>query len=144
MRDHVQIDGRLPRIDLAAEIVERHEKPRSKNIRLMFNLAMLGIPPDHVLVAAFNSVWVCEAVHQVVAELVGQRVIDPTLRGNSVVEKNSPSFFPSRRTKQGTVEALKLVALDDGDRIVRSIRTLSILAERRGRSPEICRRPTPY
>jgi hypothetical protein len=61
MRYHVEVNPST-RVDLAAKIVERHEKCGGELVRLVLDLPVSGIPPNDILRIATNTVWMCGPV----------------------------------------------------------------------------------
>ena len=74
MGDHIQVDPR-PGIDLPAKVVERHQQGCRENVSLMFDLAVLGIPANEVLLPASDAVGIIGSMQKVVPELVRERKI---------------------------------------------------------------------
>ena len=94
--NHVEIDPRLG-IDLPAKIIQRHQKIGGEYVRLMLDLAIGGIPPNHILLPAANPVGMGEAVQKEMAELVRKGKIDPPLRADRIVVNDPPPLAPGAR-----------------------------------------------
>jgi hypothetical protein len=60
-RQHAEV-GLTLWVDLAAKIIERHQKRGREDICLMFDLAIIGIPAYDILIATANSLRICQSV----------------------------------------------------------------------------------
>ena len=85
----------------------------------MLDLTIGGIPPDHVLLPAANPIGICDAVQEVMAELVRQGEIDPSSRTDRIIVDDAPPLAPSGRPEECAVEIGKIVTGDTYERIIR-------------------------
>ncbi len=63
--------------DLTPEVIKRHQKVCGKDVCLVLDLTVLGIPTHNVLLSAPKTVWVSDAMQEVMAKFMSEREVDP-------------------------------------------------------------------